>query len=104
MSDTVLLNPTDVAWCAGFFDGEGSTSRHHKTNLRVSVGQKERGLLERFVSTFQVGKIYVYKSRQFFSFETCNTAHSSYILAQMWPYLGPIKKAQAIRAGYVEKL
>ncbi len=43
------MTETELAWAAGFFDGEGHVSYHPKTySLRVQLGQNHRDTLERF--------------------------------------------------------
>jgi hypothetical protein len=48
-----LKSTTELAWAAGFFDGEGSTSLSHKkgtrwATVRMSIGQTSPIPLERF--------------------------------------------------------
>jgi len=47
-----MSNETELAWCAGFFDGEGYIGYHYTTpiylQLRLEIGQKDKRVLERF--------------------------------------------------------
>lgn len=50
----------ELAWAAGFFDGEGSSGYYHQ-NQRISacVVQKDRRPLDRFLAAVGFGKIYM---------------------------------------------
>lgn len=57
-----VLNPDEIIWCAGFWDGEGccylqKTSRGHR-RLRMSITQKDIRPLQRFQRAMNMGKIY----------------------------------------------
>ncbi len=103
------FDPLQIAWAAGFFDGEGSTIAYFPNRksryLRVqaSVPQSGHGQVPAVLSRFRaamlgMGKIvgpneygiYVWKTRGFE--ETQST------IALLWRYLGPIKRAQASAA------
>lgn len=45
-------------WLAGFFDAESYFSIRNKYTLTLSVGQKDKEILEKIKSSFGVGKIY----------------------------------------------
>lgn len=59
---------TELAWAAGFFDGEGSVraawnagkaqAPNRTRSLRCVVGQREREPLDRFAAAVGVGKVY----------------------------------------------
>jgi len=46
----------ELAWSAGFFDGEGSTFATGD-RLHMSIGQRHPAVLERFVSAIGVGRV-----------------------------------------------
>lgn len=48
----------DSSWFAGFFDAEGYFSIRNTYTLILSVGQKDKGILEKIKSSFGVGEIY----------------------------------------------
>jgi hypothetical protein len=53
----------ELAWAAGFFDGEGNTRIHHDSRWKssrifVSLSQVEREPLDRFCTAVGVGKVY----------------------------------------------
>lgn len=61
------INPTDIAWIAGFFDGEGSVGvRHTKKRgnrsgwfqLTVTIVNTHRPSLDRIVDVLGIGKVY----------------------------------------------
>lgn len=97
------MRELDLAWAAGFFDGEGTTSnlkakRDKYSYLRCSISQKNPELLEKFLAIFKVGKIYKSKTRNIYSWNCYTYEESILVLNQMWPYLGEQKKLQAITA------
>ena len=49
------MKDTDIAWAAGFIDGEGHIG--YKVGLSLIVGQRVREPLDRLVSIFNVGKV-----------------------------------------------
>jgi hypothetical protein len=91
---------TELAWAAGFFDGEGSTSLTKTRYLSVSVNQKHLDPIERFHRALGgLGRVY-----------TVNTSARGIVyqwrasdrdgrpaIERLWPYLGEIKRAQAKR-------
>ena len=55
----IVTHNEDLAWAAGFFDGEGCTSGG--TNVRcpvIIIGQVHREVLEKFLMVLGVGTIY----------------------------------------------
>lgn len=102
-----MLSPireANIAWAAGFFDGEGSTilGRQRpgkgKPFIRISISQKEREALDKFRNAMRVGKVYGPYGRadQGFAFHYValgDKAH--YALLLMWPHLGELKRFQA---------
>lgn len=99
---------TEYAWCAGFFDGEGSTYVRQGNRARdypeltLSVTQADEETLARFYDAMQqhgsvtgpvnesgIGK------RPRYNYRTLRTEDTLWVLAMMWPYLGGIKRKQA---------
>jgi hypothetical protein len=109
----VNLNPTELAWAAGFFDGEGSTliapfSKKRpdllQFNLRVSqssdTGTPE--VLTRFQKAVGgLGTIYgPYSTRKEkrkpeYKYVVCKFEHTQAVIAMLWNHLGRVKKDQA---------
>lgn len=104
----------DLAWAAGFVDGEGcfdanvsvkyvtkdgqERARHY---LRLSVTQKYDPLLSRLTEIFGFGKARPYPARATSSegFKwVCNGYQAFDAATLMWPWLGERKKADFKRA------
>ncbi|HEV8228606.1 MAG TPA: hypothetical protein VGQ86_01515 [Candidatus Limnocylindria bacterium] len=99
------LDPLDLAWAAGFFDGEGSTLVHSDVSrpgylrLEVAVPQSGPSGLPEVLTRFQAAlgglgyftgpddKMYFWKSR--------GRAEAIAAIALLWPELGPVKRDQA---------
>jgi hypothetical protein len=96
------MSDIELAWAAGFFDGEGTTccvidkNRH----ISLSVSQKERDPLERFQSAVGLGSIYGPSTSQKapWRFSTGKLEDVKIIMRSLWPYLCGSKKTQFIRA------
>lgn len=97
------MNSTELAWAAGFFDGDGCTSTYYSTDrvfLRCSVGQVELQPLERFIAAVGCGKIYGPYSGTNFHRLIFNSKNAWKVLDLLWPYLSEPKRNQAILKGY----
>lgn len=103
----------DLAWAAGFFDGEGcflaspgtkyDTSEGPKSRryLRLTVTQRYEPLLKKLQDIFGAGRVYAQKERPTSSAGfawTCNGRAAFFVADQMWPWLGEQKKADFKRA------
>jgi hypothetical protein len=97
----------ELAWAAGFFDGEGCFSYTERARNGVAtIGQVDLAALERFQSAVgRLGKIYgpydytryrgrVSKRAQW-NFRAHRREHVLAIVAMLWFKLGPIKREQA---------
>jgi hypothetical protein len=98
-----VVSDTDIAWAAGLFDGEGSTSvlkaqRDKYSYIRMSIAQKHPEVLEKFLSIVGVGKIYKANTRNIYSWDCYKQIDVPSVLNMLWPYLSIIKKEQAIKA------
>lgn len=99
-------NREELAWAAGFFDGEGSTGcyRNHVKGKRwsVSIQQKGPALLRRFRRAVRgLGHIngpYWNKTTNLWAFRTVRFEHSQAIMAMLWPWLGRQKRQDFMRA------
>jgi hypothetical protein len=105
------LDTHELAWAAGFFDGEGTSSVSIKDHLginpvlRITISQKNKDNLKRFKKAIlnqgliglrnntAWGSVWVYQSQTF--------RETQAIIALLWKYLGQEKKDQYIKA--VEK-
>src|SRR4051812_26863754 len=98
-----LQSRLELAWAAGFFDGEGSTvvSPSHRS-LMVTISQVERANLFRFrAAVGGAGSISAPRAlpkRQPISAWRVYAAGGQFVLQRLWPYLGEAKRGQALRA------
>jgi hypothetical protein len=96
----------ELAWAAGFFDGEGcvGTSPGAPTKsgvtrryLRAAVTQKHPPLLEKFAALFEGGAIRSESRRTMHQFQV-NGRQAFRVMDLLWPWLGEQKKADFKRA------
>ncbi len=94
-----MSKQTEIAWAAGFFDGEGTTAvikakgRVH-FRLSLSITQFDPDSLHRFQKAVGAGRVYgPYGRRWSYSAQKAKDVHN--ILDLLWPYLGNIKRDQA---------
>jgi len=95
------MRQLDLAWAAGFFDGEGTTTtlnakRDKYVYLRCSIAQKNVELLNKFKEVVGVGSIYKSNTREVYNWNCYKYEEVIQILNALWPYLGEQKKQQAI--------
>lgn len=111
------FNREELAWAAGFFDGEGHTrgwkrnatatfNAHTRVGLTISQADSPE-LLERFQRAVGgVGVVYgpyEYRNRRptqkaFYVFSTATFEHAQHCVCCIWPWLGSIKRAQALKS------
>lgn len=106
-----LLNTHELAWAAGFFDGEGyiHTSHRKRNNIAqrrvystfaVDVRQVDRRVLDRFQAAVGVGKVRgPYKqtnpnAKPAFTFSVGKFEEVQHVIACLWNWLSPVKRAQ----------
>lgn len=100
----------DMAWAAGFFDGEGSTScsvykstGKPTTHLRMQIGQRIPLPLVRFQEALECGTIYVSKKAgnppgPYYAWTLSRRDDVLVAIQKLWPYLGLTKRIQALDA------
>lgn len=104
----ITLDTHELAWAAGFFDGEGTTCCTHGTrqngykylNLHFEVRQIDRQVLDRFRQAIGIGSVtgpYAVNDSPnhqwafaVSSYEDCQVA-----VAFLWKWLSPVKRTQA---------
>jgi hypothetical protein len=101
----------ELAWAAGFFDGEGSTCKSRKIDgrtdgrsawaIRVSVGQKEREPLERFQRALGFGAIYTHTSNNasgliMHYWNATSLEEAQAVMAALWIFLSGPKRSQFV--------
>ena len=111
------MKDTDLAWAAGITDGEGSIRKHINTKtgyhlLCFSVSQAEDEgtpeMLLRLQKIFKVGAIYgpmgnKSNRRSMYEYRASGKAALK-IVNLIWPYLGNVKRRQAINTGLVVEI
>ncbi len=104
-----MTKETELAWAAGFFDGEGCTSLAYKKTrknqnprLQIHIAQNTIEQLERFTAAVNGGVIYgPYKEKRnpnrssFYQYTATGYNAVESILSKIWPYLCSDKKKQA---------
>ena len=95
----------DLAWAAGFIDGEGCIRASYNgakiRYLYLTVGQKNRPLVDKLIGIFGVGSIHHSPARPTSSEAhvwTCTSRRAFHGLSLVWPWLGEQKKADFKRA------
>lgn len=96
---------TEVAWAAGFFDGEGNTCCARQSasgrSLQSSVPQVNVENLKRFAAAVTCGSIHkprLLPNRQPISRWAAYGFAAQHALQTLWPYLGDEKRQQALDA------
>ena len=118
------INREELAWAAGFFDGEGHVGasvgrfrartewgRRRETVRRdvyLVVGQVERQVLDRFRRAVGCGAVsgpYIHpvmakrgNEQPRYAFQTARFEHIQAIVVMLWTWLSPVKRAQAVAA------
>ncbi len=94
-----MFRELELSWAAGFYDGEGCT--HGGNMLQASVSQVNRANLFRFQRAVGVGNVLDARSmpnRSPISAWQAYGDNAWTALRALWPYLGPAKHDQAIKA------
>ena len=90
----------ELAWCAGFYDGEGNSGLTTQKYPRISVGQTEITTLERFHIATGVGKIYgPYVRRKdhwspIYMYIAKGSEEVQAVAAMLWEFLSQPKRLQ----------
>jgi hypothetical protein len=101
----LLPDREELAWAAGFFDGEGCFSYSERARYGVAtIGQTDIRALERFRGAVGLGNIYGpydyrypgrMSKRPWWNYRAHRREHVQAIVAMLWFKLGPIKREQA---------
>ena len=109
-STKILINREELAWAAGFFDGEGTTrakpsqyTRGDKVrgvSLGLTVPQSERSVLERFnKATLNLGQIYgpyhTKAGKPTYVLGVHDFEGVQAVIAMLWSFLSEPKRLQA---------
>lgn len=102
---SISIDREELAWAAGFFDGEGNTCLIKAAageRIAVQISSTYQPALERFLKAVQIGHINGPYQRGTFkpqwayrvnSFRKCQA-----VIAMLWPFLSGEKRAQAAGA------
>ena len=100
------MNTHELAWAAGFFDGEGHTGCHMKKNrlgklypqVQIEITQKHPGVLHRFREAIGHGTVYgpytTKRNTQHYALRVYGTEVVRSVLASLAPYLSEEKRLQ----------
>jgi hypothetical protein len=97
-----VVAETELAWSAGFFDGEGSTvvwRSTHSTQTMLSITQIDRRVLDRFAEAVGEGGVngpYERKAagqQPLYQYKAAG-ARAHRAMELLWPYLGQVKREQ----------
>lgn len=104
------LSREELAWAAGFFDGEGCTYAMKRsdayTRVALDVGQVNKDTLERFrAAVGGLGSVvgpYSHRARPqskpIYQYRASSFEDVQAVLAMLWAWLGPHKREQALTA------
>lgn len=91
----------ELAWAAGFFDGEGHTRRRGAATrgggLGVHINQNDRRVLDRFAAAVGRGNVGTYKQANgstMYAYRV-HSRDAAEVLAAIWPWLSEMKRVQA---------
>ena len=101
------MDQYELAWAAGFFDGEGHVRKKkgkYVTLGRLQVSQKTTECLERLSKAVgnvgTIGGPYHSKNPVYF-WSLSDTSEVDRVLTSLWPYLSGPKREQALKSGFV---
>jgi LAGLIDADG endonuclease len=101
----MLPSRTDLAWAAGFFDGEGCVSvympltKNRRARLRLNIKQKDPRPLVRFRRVVTFGRVYYFENphRYIYEYAIGSFDQIQAVVAMLWPFLLGPKREQIVR-------
>jgi hypothetical protein len=108
---TLVLDKVNYAWCAGFFEGEGSTTLHSRNlkykqvkpqRVQIAIAQVNKVPLLKFKRFTKEGEVngpygpYLSNKQKYYQYHAVGKS-AVRVLRHMWPFLSPIKRMQASR-------
>lgn len=94
------LSREDVAWAAGFFDGEGNVRNSAKASgskfvmFGLGLDQNDPELLYRFRDIFGCGAVRARNGRKCHQYTITKFEDAQFVAACMWPWLSVRRKEQ----------
>lgn len=96
------INREELAWAAGFFDGEGCFGIDKRFSAPyVRVSQKDRRALDRFVEVTGLGRVYFRNGNGKYRGDThihwiaiSGFEQTQALGAMLWQWLSPVKRDQ----------
>jgi hypothetical protein len=102
----MVLKPSELGWCAGLFEGEGSIvcykmpNRKNSYRVSLSISMIDKDVLETFVEYLDVGKVkgpYKTKNRKDrYTWEVQNFRDCLYVAKLLFPYLHERRAKKAV--------
>lgn len=95
------INREELAWAAGFYDGEGYVGISRGRQIGVNITQVHPAVLERLRDAVKLGKLYGPYTRKKVTYSPCwyyqiyGFERVQYFFCLLWPWLSPEKKIQA---------
>lgn len=95
-----MFKREELAWAAGFFDGEGNVHYHKTGNVEITIGQIDKEVLQRFMSSVGVGYVYgpyIPKNKNWnpvYYYKVSGWVKCQHVMAVLWSWLSTIKKEQ----------
>lgn len=104
-------NREELAWAAGFFDGEGciyiAPIKPRYKALGIDIGQVDRRVLDRFrAAVGDLGKVYGPRDKRTktrpngkpsFQYRSSAFEDVQAVIAMLWKFLSPVKRNQAAK-------
>lgn len=91
-----MFTPTDIAWAAGFLEGEGWLKLTGRTHLCLAASQVDREPLDRLASIFG-GMVYgprKTKTQPIYTWQVTGRVRAQAALAAMWSWLSVHRRDQ----------
>lgn len=95
-----LERELELAWAAGFFDGEGCTARKkasgtNSTAVFLEISQNDRRVLDRWTAAVGAGRVNgPYGPRGMWQLSVNNHDQVLRVMVALWPYLDQMKRDQ----------
>jgi hypothetical protein len=91
---------TEIAWAAGFFDGEGHVGEHGH-GIVINIAQKQLEPLYRFRKAVGCRAMIGHHANDAWQINIGGLREVVAVLDTLWPYLCEPKRQQALRAGFI---